>query len=63
LDDVLLELDGTRKRAFLDALPVYDQAVFTFLPTERYQDYRKGDTIGYTVSHGELSPWSALATS
>jgi DNA replication and repair protein RecF len=63
LDDVLLELDGKRKRAFLEALPDYEQAIFTFLPTERYRDYRKGDTIGYTVKAGELSPWSELAIS
>ncbi len=59
LDDVLLELDRTRKRAFLEALPEYDQAVFSFLPTEEYEDYRKAATIGYTVSNGELSSWSA----
>jgi len=63
LDDVLLELDGKRKRAFLEALPDYEQAVFTFLPTERCRDYWKTDTIGYKVDAGELSPWSEPATS
>ena len=63
LDDVLLELDGKRKQAFLEALPDYDQAVFTFLPTEEYGHYRKAGTIGYTVRGGELSSWNASETS
>ncbi|MFW6288854.1 MAG: DNA replication/repair protein RecF, partial [Spirochaetota bacterium] len=35
LDDVLLELDPTRRARFVDALPEYEQAFFTFLPDEQ----------------------------
>jgi DNA replication and repair protein RecF len=38
LDDVLLELDGERRRRFLAQLPEYEQAFFTFLPDEKYLD-------------------------
>jgi DNA replication and repair protein RecF len=34
LDDVLLEMDGEKRRRFLSALPSYDQAFYTFLPEE-----------------------------
>ena len=34
LDDVLLEMDLNKRRRFLDYLPDYNQAFFTFLPDE-----------------------------
>jgi DNA replication and repair protein RecF len=54
LDDVLLEMDGEKRRSFLSVLPGYDQAFFTFLPEEPYQRYRRDDTQVYTVQGGLL---------
>jgi DNA replication and repair protein RecF len=54
LDDVLLEMDGEKRRRFLSVLPGYDQAFYTFLPEEPYQRYRREDTLVYTVEGGEL---------
>ncbi|MDR0707869.1 MAG: DNA replication/repair protein RecF [Treponema sp.] len=55
LDDVLLELDPEKRRRFLEVLPEYNQAFYTFLPEEPYQRYRTADTIVYTMSCGSLS--------
>ncbi|MCL2809045.1 MAG: DNA replication and repair protein RecF [Treponema sp.] len=55
LDDVLLEMDGKKRRKFLSVLPGYDQAFYTFLPEEPYHQYRKDDTLIYFVKEGELS--------
>jgi DNA replication and repair protein RecF len=55
LDDVLLELDGEKRKKFLSLMPEYDQAFFTFLPEEPYKQYRKEDTIIYHVESGALS--------
>jgi DNA replication and repair protein RecF len=55
LDDVLLELDPEKKRRFLSCMPEYDQAFFTFLPGEPYQQYRGGDALVYHVKNGVLS--------
>jgi len=55
LDDVLLEMDGEKRRRFLSVMPAYDQAFFTFLPEESYQRYKKEDTLVYNVSAGQLS--------
>ena len=54
LDDVLLEMDGEKRRRFLSVLPGYDQAFFTFLPEEPYQRYSKEDTLIYTVKNGRV---------
>ena len=54
LDDVLLEMDGEKRRRFLLALPPCDQAFYTFLPDEPYQRYISGDTLVYRVSEGKL---------
>ena len=54
LDDVLLEMDGEKRRRFLSVLPGYDQAFFTFLPDEPYQRYRNDDTVVYFVKDGAL---------
>jgi len=55
LDDVLLEMDGEKRRKFLSVLPDYDQAFYTFLPDEPYQRYQKDDTIVYNVKNGQVS--------
>jgi DNA replication and repair protein RecF len=39
LDDVLLEMDGEKRRRFLAVMPAYDQAFYTFLPEEPYSHY------------------------
>ena len=54
LDDVLLEMDGEKRRRFLAALPDYDQAFYTFLPEEPFQNYRKKDTLVYYVRNGSM---------
>ena len=56
LDDVLLEMDGEKRRRFLAALPGYDQAFFTFLPEEPYRRYRDDDTLVYHVRNGKTEP-------
>jgi DNA replication and repair protein RecF len=56
LDDVLLELDPEKRRKFLSCMPEYDQAFFTFLPGEPYQQYRGKDALVYHVENGVLSP-------
>ncbi|MBN1836865.1 MAG: DNA replication/repair protein RecF [Spirochaetales bacterium] len=56
LDDVLLELDSGRRDRFLEALPSYDQAFFTFLPDEQFVAYRNAETRIYRVAAGELLP-------
>jgi DNA replication and repair protein RecF len=56
LDDVLLEMDGEKRRRFLSVLPDYAQAFYTFLPEEPYQRYRKNDTLVYHVSGGRIEP-------
>ncbi|TVR89373.1 MAG: DNA replication/repair protein RecF [Spirochaetaceae bacterium] len=55
LDDVLLELDHTRRERFLNDLPPYEQAFFTFLPQEPYASYRKPDTLVYEVKSGSFT--------
>jgi DNA replication and repair protein RecF len=56
LDDVLLELDPEKRRRFLEVLPSYDQAFFTFLPGEPYDRYEKTDTAVYHVDGGRVQP-------
>jgi DNA replication and repair protein RecF len=55
LDDVLLELDSEKRRKFIEIMPEYDQAFYTFLPGEPYDRYRKSDTLVYRVAGGEIS--------
>jgi DNA replication and repair protein RecF len=53
LDDVMLELDGETRERFIENMPPYDQAFFTFLPEEPYTRYGDGDeTIVYNVENG-----------
>jgi len=54
LDDVLLEMDGEKRRRFLSVLPGYDQAFFTFLPEEPFDQYADGSTLVYHVREGRL---------
>ena len=54
LDDVLLELDPGRKKAFLARFPPYEQAFFTFLPDESWQSFRTPDTMVLTVAKGDF---------
>ena len=54
LDDVLLELDPDRRRRFVDSLPEYDQAFFTFLPDEQYARFRGESTRLYRVRAGTI---------
>jgi DNA replication and repair protein RecF len=55
LDDVLLEMDGEKRRRFLSVMPDYDQAFYTFLPEEPYKRYCKKDTLIYNVYNGQLN--------
>ncbi len=54
LDDVLLELDPSRRKRFIESLPSYEQAFFTFLPEENMLKSKKEDTLVYTVSEGVI---------
>jgi len=54
LDDVLLEMDGEKRRRFLSVLPEYNQAFFTFLPEEPFRQYKGEDTLVYRVKNGHL---------
>ncbi len=54
LDDVLLELDPTRRERFLHALPAFRQAFFTLLPDEQFTGLRKADTLVYRVHNGRI---------
>jgi len=59
LDDVLLEMDGEKRRRFLSVLPGYDQAFFTFLPEEPFNQYRGNDTLVYYVKDGQVEAGSS----
>ena len=54
LDDVLLELDPVKRGRFIQAMPVYDQAIFTFLPEEHLLDSRKSETQMLSVREGQI---------
>lgn len=54
LDDVMLELDPTRRKRFFNSLPEYDQAVFTFLPDEQFSSLAGDDTLLYRVQAGQV---------
>ncbi len=57
LDDVLLELDTKKKEAFLEYLPEYDQAFFTFLPDETLLSCIQKETLLYSVKNGSFSKY------
>ena len=54
LDDVLLELDAIKRERFIEALPGFEQAFFTFLPDEQFRKYSSDDTLIYRVVDGEF---------
>ena len=54
LDDVLLEMDGEKRRRFLSLLPEYNQAFFTFLPEEPFNQYRDENTLIYYIRDGQV---------
>ena len=56
LDDVLLELDSAKRERFLDQLPAYDQAFFTFLPDEPHERYGGERTLRLAVAAGNFAP-------
>lgn len=54
LDDVLLELDGERKRRFFSLLPTYEQVFFTFLPEEHLLSVQTDNALIYRVEDGKI---------
>jgi len=52
IDDVLLELDDKKRKKFLETLPTFSQAFYTFLPDEHVKEYIQGDRITYSVQNG-----------
>lgn len=54
-DDVLLELDPEKRKRFFATIPDAAQAFFTFLPGERWEDYRSDSILVYRVDNGRLS--------
>ena len=59
LDDVLLEMDLQKRRRFLDALPDYSQAFYTFLPDEGLVGYRENGPV-YNVAGGRITSGGAI---
>lgn len=57
LDDVLLELDPVRRGRFINNLPEYEQAVFTFLPGEELLESPPDETLMYRVENGSIHPY------
>ena len=54
LDDVLLELDREKRSLFLDSLPPFEQAFFTFLPGD--DTYTRGkNSVFYDIEEGRLT--------
>ncbi|MBI9107153.1 MAG: DNA replication/repair protein RecF [Spirochaetales bacterium] len=51
LDDVLLEMDLDKRKRFLEHLPDYRQAFFTFLPDEALVNFKEAGPL-YRVSDG-----------
>jgi len=56
LDDVLLELDPGRRKAFIERFPPYEQAFFTFLPDENYRSFMGSQTLILHVENGGFRP-------
>jgi DNA replication and repair protein RecF len=55
VDDVLLELDHTRRAQFLRLMQSYNQAFFTFLPEELYfSSLADENALVYTVDQGRF---------
>jgi len=60
VDDVLLELDPTRRAAFLDRFPACEQVFFTYLPDESWQASRSADTLVLEVEAGDFRRYGEL---
>ena len=54
LDDVLLEMDLEKRKRFLNYLPEYKQAFFTFLPDEGLVDFKESGPL-YRVKNGRIT--------
>lgn len=55
MDDVLLELDPSKRQKVTSLLPEYDQLFCTFLPGEPYERYKKSTTQLFSVKNGICS--------
>lgn len=56
VDDVLLELDFTKREMFLELMDGYSQAFFTFLPDEHYFSSLAGEeALLYSVQDGRFT--------
>ncbi|MCR5494528.1 MAG: DNA replication and repair protein RecF [Treponema sp.] len=53
MDDVMLELDPSKRQRLTAMLPEYDQLFCTFLPGEPYANYKKENTKVYIIKEGE----------
>lgn len=53
MDDVMLELDPSKRQKLTAMLPEYDQLFCTFLPGEPYENYRKENTKFFYIKNGE----------
>ena len=62
LDDVLLELDGSRRERFMRLLPPGRQMFLAFLPEEAFARYQTADTLLFRVERGTIMPWNSPAT-
>lgn len=54
LDDVLLELDREKRAKFLNSLPDYEQAFYTFLPGDDTY-HSKENSVHFSVEKGKIS--------
>jgi len=54
VDDVLLELDPGRRKAFLARFPPCEQVFFTFLPDESWRSSRTEETLVLEVEAGDF---------
>lgn len=58
IDDVLLELDATKRNLLLEHLEGYSQAFFTFLPDEQIlSKIDRNQTLVYRVQEGSFIPY------
>ena len=53
LDDVLLEIDYNKRKRFIQNLPEYEQAFFTFLPDQKLMDFENYNSY-YGVKLGKI---------
>lgn len=54
IDDVLLELDSTKRARFLNEMKNYEQAFYTFLPQENYFDASIENELVYNIVNGDI---------